>query len=44
MTRFQLPDGPALVSAPPSLGPTFLQMDIMAACSLAMIPFVLIIH
>ncbi|MEQ8818734.1 MAG: NCS2 family permease [Sumerlaeia bacterium] len=38
-TRFQLPEG--VVSAPPSIEPTFLKLDILGALSLAMIPYVL---
>ncbi len=38
--RFALAD--KLVAAPPSLAPTFLQMDLRGACSLAMLPFVIV--
>lgn len=31
-----------IVAAPPSLAPTFLQMDLRGACSLAMLPFVIV--
>jgi len=40
MTRFQPAD--AVVSRPPSLGPTLLQMDLVRAASLSMMPFILI--
>lgn len=38
--RFALAD--KLVAAPPSLAPTFLQMDLRGALSLAMLPFVIV--
>lgn len=38
--RFTLAD--RVVAAPPSLAPTFLQMDLRGACSLAMLPFVIV--
>lgn len=38
--RFALAD--RIVAAPPSLAPTFLQMDLHGACSLAMLPFVIV--
>lgn len=38
--RFALAD--RLVATPPSLGPTFLQMDVRGALSLAMLPFVIV--
>lgn len=38
--RFALAD--RVVAAPPSLAPTFLQMDLRGACSLAMLPFVIV--
>lgn len=38
--RFTIAD--KLVAAPPSLGPTFLQMDVHGALSLAMLPFVIV--
>jgi AGZA family xanthine/uracil permease-like MFS transporter len=38
--RFALAD--RIVAAPPSLAPTFLQMDLGGACSLAMLPFVIV--
>lgn len=38
--RFALAD--RIVAAPPSLAPTFLQMDLRGACSLAMLPFVIV--
>lgn len=40
MTRFAVAD--ALVSPPPSMSPTFLKMDLAGACTLAMMPFILI--
>ena len=40
MTRFEIAD--RLVARPPSLGPTFLQMDLRGALSLAMAPVVAI--
>ena len=39
-TRFALPD--AIVSAPPSLAPTLMQLDIAAAFSTAILPFVVV--
>ena len=39
-TRFVLPE--AIVSAPPSLGPTLMQLDIGAALTATMLPFVVI--
>lgn len=39
-TRFTFAQG--VVAAPPSLAPTFLQMDIVHACSPAMLPFVFV--
>ncbi len=38
--RFALAD--RILAAPPSLAPTFLQMDLRGACSLAMLPFVIV--
>lgn len=38
--RFALAD--KLVAAPPSIGPTFFQMDVRGALSLAMLPFVVV--
>lgn len=38
--RFAIAD--RIVAAPPSLAPTFLQMDLRGACSLAMLPFVIV--
>jgi len=40
MTRFRLADG--IFSLPPSIAPTFLKMDVLAAFSLSMLPVVLI--
>lgn len=39
--RFEIAD--AVFSSPPSLAPTFLQMDVVAALSTAMLPFVVIL-
>jgi AGZA family xanthine/uracil permease-like MFS transporter len=41
MERFAIAD--AIVAAPPSLSPTFLKMDLAAALSLAMLPYVLVL-
>jgi AGZA family xanthine/uracil permease-like MFS transporter len=40
MTRFAIAD--RVVSAPPSLAPTFLQMDVVGAMTAAMVPFIVI--
>jgi AGZA family xanthine/uracil permease-like MFS transporter len=40
MTRFTLAGG--VVAPPPSIAPTFLQMDLIGALSLAMVPFIVI--
>jgi AGZA family xanthine/uracil permease-like MFS transporter len=40
MTRFEIAD--RIVSAPPSLAPTFLKMDLLGALSAAMVPFIVI--
>jgi len=40
-TRFEIAEG--VFSSPPSLAPTFLQMDVMAALTTAMLPFVVIL-
>jgi AGZA family xanthine/uracil permease-like MFS transporter len=40
MKRFSIAE--KLVSLPPSLAPTFLKMDLTHACSLAMVPFIIV--
>ncbi len=39
MTRFQIAE--CCFAMPPSMAPTFLKMDLVGACSLAMLPFVI---